>query len=395
MSRHAHLDLVGGIAGDMFAAAMLDALPELTEPLMADLVAAGIAHHVRFEQQRTSVNGIGANRVSIVLKEGVADSVTRYRAIRKMLATSGLERNVGHQALALFEILAEAESTVHDLEKDDVHFHEVSDWDSLADIVMAASLIARSGIDSWTCGPVPLGSGCVRSAHGLLPVPAPATTLLLTGFQVHDDGEDGERVTPTGAAILRHLAAGSPAPNPRGVLAKNGIGAGTRRFSSLPNILRVLIFDQDEGVANHTLRDRIGIVSFEVDDMTPEELAVAVEHIRAGDGVRDVSYQLRYGKKGRVQFSVQVLTDPDAVETIARLCFMETSTLGLRVDVSARHLLRRAAGELDTGDGGFRSKHALRPDGSVTAKIEADDLARVKGHHRRRRLVARAEAQNE
>jgi uncharacterized protein (TIGR00299 family) protein len=387
---HVHLDPVGGISGDMFAAAMLDAFPDLEPALTSDLAAAGVLEHVRISHARDSANGLAARAFTVKPLAGEPHPTEHYREIRAFLQSSSLDRRVREHVIAIFDLLADAEAAVHGVARDDVHFHEIADWDSIADIVAAASLIERCGARSWSCSSVPVGQGMVKTAHGPLPLPAPAAARLLQGFATHVDEHPGERATPTGAAILRHLMTDNAQPRPAGVLARSGIGCGTRRFDGLPNVLRALAIQTATVDTHGPLHDRIGVVAFEVDDMTPEELAVASDRLRACAGVVDVSHQTRFGKKGRAQFAVQLLCEPDVVDAVVAACFAETSTLGLRVDVASRLILRRSADALDVEGTRYPVKRAYRPDGSVTAKVESDALAALPGLQRRRAIAAAA-----
>jgi uncharacterized protein (TIGR00299 family) protein len=390
VSLHVHLDPVGGISGDMFAAAMLDAFPELEAALTSDLTAAGVLEHVRLVHARESANGIAARAFKLQHATDTPRRTHHYREIRAFLHCSSLDPRVLERAVAIFDQLADAEAAVHGIARDDVHFHEIADWDSIADVVAAASLIERCSARSWSCGSVPVGHGLVKSEHGLLPLPAPAAARLLQGFTTHVDKHPGERATPTGAAILRHLMAHNAQPRPAGVLARSGTGCGARRFDGLPNVLRALVVETAAVDAHRPLHDRIGVVAFEVDDMTPEELAVALERLRACAGVVDASHQMRVGKKARTQFAVQLLCAPDAVDAVAAACFAETSTLGLRVDVTSRLILRRSADTLEVEGTRYPMKRAYRPDGSVTAKVESDALASLSGHRQRRAIAGAA-----
>ncbi len=388
MTLHVHLDPVGGISGDMFAAALLDAFPDLDDALRSDLGAAGILEHVRIAHAPDSANGIVARGFTVEHVRANPRPTHHYREIRDFLRASALAAQVRDRAIAIFEVLADAEAAVHGVARDDVHFHEIADWDSIADIVTAASLIERCGAASWSCGSVPLGRGLVKTEHGLLPLPAPATARILEGFSTHVDDQPGERTTPTGAAILRHLMPDNADPHLDGVLLRAGTGCGSRRFEGLPNILRALVLQPQHADAHRPTHESIGVIAFEIDDMTPEELAVGLDRLRACAGVADVSHQLRFGKKGRYQFAVQVLCQPSEIEQVAERCFTETSTLGLRVDVASRLVLRRSLDAVSTGGVRYAVKRAYRPDGSITAKVESDDLARLPGHHRRKEIAA-------
>lgn len=374
---HGHLDAIGGISGDMALGALLDTFPHLEDPLRADLGACGILDHVSLEVSTADVMGLRVRRAKVGVR-GDAPPTHHWREIRSFLETAKCLPEIRAHALAIFELLAQAEAVCHGVDIEAVHFHEVADWDSLADIVGVASLVARCGITRWSCSSLPLGSGTVMSAHGILPVPAPATAELLKGFEVRQDAELGERITPTGAAILRHLvdtAGGRPA----GRLAAVGTGAGERRLLKTPNILRLLVTEPTEE-GNGDLVTRL---SFEIDDMTPEELAVALDKIREPSWILDAGYGVGVGKKGRMRFSVDVLAASGHAEEAIALCFAETATIGLRVDQPLRRILTR----LDTPPG---VKRVARP-GGATAKIESDLVASIPTLKARRQRSADVE----
>jgi uncharacterized protein (DUF111 family) len=261
---HLHLDPVGGVAGDMFVAALLDAWPALRDGTLAAVGSLEAASQVRVAVTADRDHGLTGTRFTVTVPAGrnTADHVP-FRRIRTMLEGSPLAPAVRRRAVDIFTILADAEGRVHGIPAEEVAFHEVGAADSIADIVAAAHLIETVGARSWSCGALPMGAGRVRSAHGVLPLPAPAVTLLLDGFAVMDDGLDGERVTPTGAAILRHLAPEPGPPRTPMRLARSGTGLGTRRFREIGNVLRVLAFEPLEAGLIH---ERVGVIEFEVDD---------------------------------------------------------------------------------------------------------------------------------
>lgn len=381
MSLHIHFDPVGGVAGDMVAGALLDAFPELEAPVQADLQAA-LGGMVKLVPRRGVSNGHPCLRVEMLVQGASRQPTGRWADIRDMLAGAPLPGPVRDGAVAIGGILAAAEAACHGVPVEEVHFHEIADWDSLADVVAAASLAHRSGALTWTVGSLPMGAGIVAAAHGSLPLPAPATALLLQGFQVHADGEWGERVTPTGAAILRHFVNVAGA-RPAGRLRVVGVGAGTRALVDRPNLLRAFVLE----VAPDT--DHVVRVAFDVDDMTPEELGVALDRLRSRSDVLDAGFSLGVGKKGRPRFAVEVLAGSGSSEAVAEACFVETSTLGLRLDLVERRLLRRAALA-----GVHGVKRADRPGGS-TAKVESNDLVGIPGLAARRRAARIAEDRDE
>jgi uncharacterized protein (TIGR00299 family) protein len=372
---HLHLDPLGGLAGDMFLAAVLDAWPELYTGLVEAMRAAGLPDHWSVARQPARDHGLTGSRLSIAPPEKGAERPTgNFREIRARLEASQLVPKVLRRTLAIFTLLAEAEARVHGGSPDEVHFHEIADWDSVADIVGAAHVIELFERASWSVGPLPLGSGRIRTSHGPLPVPAPATVHLLEGFPVMDDGVGGERVTPTGAAILRAL---EPSRQPSGGtlrIATSGYGFGTRRLPGLANALRLLAFTAAD---DRSLRDQIAVMRFEVDDQTPEDLSIGLARIAGLPVVRDVCQWPVFGKKGRVLFSVQILCDPSAIDRVAEACFEETTTIGLRWHSEQRAVLFRDARELTVDGKPMGVKRVIRPRGTRTAKAEADDIAQL------------------
>ncbi|MGE0718647.1 MAG: LarC family nickel insertion protein [Alphaproteobacteria bacterium] len=366
---HIHLDPVGGIAGDMFAAAMLDAWPEWREPLLTALGGLAVPKGVAATVEAFGDGVLCGTQFDVTAPAAAGGHDHRsFRAIRRLLASSRLSPGVAARAEAIFAVLAEAEGRVHGIAPDDVTFHEVGAWDSIVDIVAAAFLIEGADAGSWSMAPLPVGSGRVATAHGELPVPAPAVALLLEGFAVFDDGRPGERVTPTGAAILRHLAPSAAAPRTPMRQGRVGHGFGTKRFPGISNVLRVRVLEPV--AAAH--EDEIAVLRFEVDDQTPEDLAVGLDRLRAEAGVLDVLQAPAFGKKGRMTVQVQLLARAEAADAVADRCFAETTTLGLRMERVRRRILPRAMAE---EAGPVRVKIADLPDGRRTAKAEMADVA--------------------
>jgi len=387
-----HLDLVGGIAGDMFVAAMVDAIPSLEAPIMQALAAVRPGKAPMPEFTRANSAGMAARRFGFASRYRVLESHgTAYRELVQTIHDAALDSATRKHALGLLALLGEAEAKVHGTSLDDVHFHELADWDSLMDIVAAGCIAAQLESATWTCSPLPLGGGRVKTAHGLLPVPAPATSALLEGYPWRDDGIDGERVTPTGAAIVRHLvpperAAGRCAG---GRLAAVGCGAGTRSLGETPNIVRAMVFELVEAeVAGDTDADYVTTLEFDVDDMTGEEIALAGDRLRALRGVLDVSMGTRFGKKGRPVSDFRVLVHARDAVAVTHACFTETSTLGVRVREERRQVLRRR----DVRTDAVTVKVAERPGGLRTGKAAHDDVAASNGLDERRQARATAEA---
>ena len=408
---HIQLDPVGGIAGDMFAAAVLDAWPELEPPLVAALERAGLDAVATVERVDHSDDALTGSRFSVHetspgddephVHEGdghgrgsgheSAHEHQLYRDIRALLEGSGLDVGVRARALDIFARLAAAESAVHGVPVDDVSFHEVGAYDSIADIVCAAWLIERLDA-SWSCGPLPIGRGRIDTSHGRLPVPAPATVELLRGMVVDQDTHHGERITPTGAAIVSHLAPSfEPFPGPMR-LDRCGTGFGTSRLPGTSNILRLLAFEPIDKLDPTAHRERIAVCEYEIDDQTGEDLALALDRLRDLDGVLDVSSHAMNGKKGRLTVHVRLLARVAAVESVIESCFRETTTLGVRWHEVSRAALARESETVMVDGRPIRVKSVRRTGELRTFKAEIDDLAPVAGGHAgRERLRASAE----
>ena len=396
---HIHLDAVGGIAGDMFVAAMLDAFPHLVERVLADIAAVLPAEAGKPSLSEGLSGAVRCRRFALVAVEHAHHGGhhhhphdhhhdhhhTSYRDLVARIEG----RHSGAAGAAACKILAHiaaAEARIHDVPIDQVHFHELADWDSLMDVVAAGSIIAALPDVTWSVSDLPRGSGMVRTQHGLLPVPAPATVEILEGFAWRDDGVGGERVTPTGAAILRHIIKGHG--KAEGRLVASGTGAGTRDLPDMPNILRVLAFAKVEAGADH---DQIAVLSFDIDDMTGEEIGIAADRLRALEGVRDLAISALSGKKGRPMSGFRLLVDPAMLDAVKQRCLIETSTIGLRWHIEQRDILKRQS---EGGPGG-RVKSVRRPDGSTTAKLESDDLVPLDGLQARRAAKRRLEGDSE
>lgn len=397
---HIHLDPLGGIAGDMFVAALLDSWPDLAESTIAAVRSSGLGDEVSLAHLPFHDDVLTGSRFAVQKRQERPGAVTEqaelepashhdhvhWRHLRDRLSQAPLPPGVGDRAIAIFSLLAEAEAGVHGVPVEDATFHEVGAWDSIADIVAAAFLIETIQAERWSIGPLPLGRGIVHCAHGDLPIPAPATMRLLEGFVFHDDGRPGERVTPTGAAILKHLKPAFEADARPRRLLRTGYGFGLRRLEGMSNILRVSAFEPLSVTTPHG--DEVGVISFEVDDQTAEDLAIGLDHLRRRDDVLDILQMPAFGKKGRLVTVLRLLVQKEAIDPVIEACFLETTTLGVRWTVEARATLERHSIEAENRIG---VKVAMRPDGNLTTKAESDDLAALSGHQARQERRQAAE----
>jgi len=378
---------LGGIAGDMFAAAVFDAFPSLYDHFLNDIKNLEVAG-LSAELEERLCNGLKAAYFNVHQQTDLSPPRTLAK-VTNFLNSKNLDDNVIRHAIGIFSLLAGAEAEVHGKTIETIHFHEVSDWDSMIDIVAAAGIIARLKCKTWRVGALPLGSGTVKTAHGDIPVPAPATVALLKDFNWHDDGISGERVTPTGAAILAYLGA---QPSDSGAktarLLASGSGCGTREMQGCANILRAVAFAAVEENINS---DEVVRVAFEVDDMTAEEIAWATDNLREEKGVLDVSCLSMQAKKGRVSTGIRILVQPDTSDAIINQCFQLTSTIGIRHENIHRKILPRMETQVnhpqaDAMGDGMRVKCVTRP--GFSAKTDSDGLASAATLQERRILAA-------
>ena len=390
-SVHIHIDPVGGIAGDMFVSAMLDLYPEHKEGMFENLCCISALDNIEVEITLHDDSVFTGKRFNVCGPE-LGHHHAHYSSLLNVITDSSMAQQTKDIASRILLYLAEAEAAVHGVELDQVTLHEVSSPDSLTDIVCAAYLINAVDVLAWTCSSLPAGNGRVKSAHGELPLPAPAVVELLKGYPVHNDGREGERVTPTGAAILRSLSPQFSSRRSPMKLIGSGHGFGSSTFQGISNVLRLTAFEAQNKSVQY---EKIAILEFEVDDQSPEELSIGLDRIQNFKGVVDVIQIPAMGKKNRLTVHVQILSSPEQVEEVAAKCLLETSTLGVRISCIDRMILRRAEVVHESGDTVVPLKVAERPDSGHTAKVEAKHLSTIDGYRNRKRLKQVVEQQVE
>lgn len=369
----------------MFVATMLDCFPDRAMEMDDLMVKAGFKGLVTLEKEAASDGVLTGTRFKVhAAGDASSHDHRHYSDIRSIIESSALDPETMRHALGIFRELAQAEAKVHGTDIEKVTFHEVGAWDSIADIVCAAWVIRTTGATSWSVSKLPLGSGRVKTAHGSLPVPAPATSLLLEDFEFFDDGIDGERITPTGAAILKYLAPAQGLPALPLRLDRSGYGMGTKRFEGISNVLRALVFHHVDSPVWRS--DQVLQVEFEVDDQSLEDLALGLERIREVEGVLDVLQTAGFGKKSRQVVCVRVLARPDVEAELLRRCFDETTTLGVRRQLVNRAVLSREDALVESEQGRHRVKVASRP-GGRSAKSEMDDVIHLNVDHAGRKRI--------
>jgi hypothetical protein len=381
MSKVLFLDPVGGIAGDMFLAAALDAGVELDalERELAKLGALGFRLKVRRDFEST----IAGLHVDVEF-EGEQPHERSYLDIVAMIEASTLSRRVKNAALAVFRAIGEAEAHVHHKSLETIHFHEVGAIDSIVDICGAAICLELLGWPRCVAMPPPAGSGTVPSVHGVLPVPPPATLQVMAGRRLRASGP-GERTTPTGAGLLAALFTEVDGM-PDLAVERVGYGVGTKRWADAPNVLRLVLGHE---ARNHPSAAHV-LVETNLDDASGQLVARAIEALLEA-GARDAWATPVLGKKGRPAYvlaAIAAVTDQARIEEVL---LRETPTLGLRTSAIERRVLDREWLEVRTPWGAVRVKVGRLGGRAVTVMPEHDDclkLARDAGVPLRRVLDA-------
>jgi uncharacterized protein (TIGR00299 family) protein len=411
--RIGYLECFSGISGDMLLGALVDA--GVPFELLAE-TAAALNVGARLEMRKVSRGGLAAIKVDVLTEEqgpshpikqesldggpgrdqgtkgtedphdhahehdGHADEAQEHHThaaehahqshdhaphrslstILKIIQAAPIKDSAKQRSARAFQLLGEAEAAIHSIPIEKVHFHEVGAVDTIVDIVCAAAGCDALGVDRWMASPLNVGSGTVKCAHGTLPVPAPATLALLGDAPVYSAGAPMERVTPTGAAVLRMLDVTYRTLPAMSVKAR-GYGAGGRDTPGEPNLLRLLV-GEAEAKADST--EPIAVIETVIDDATPQLLAYVSELLMEA-GAWDVYRAPVQMKKGRTGVQITVLASPEAMPALRDLLLRETTTIGLRWRMENKVALAREFVDVDTEWGKARIKVARWPTGEV------------------------------
>jgi len=367
--RIAYFDCPSGASGDMVLGALVDAGCELGT-LEAALASLGVEG---WRLEARAVERGGLRGTHLVVR---TDPARRFHTLGDMLrpiARSTLPAAVKARAGAVLQRLAEAEARVHQVPVDAVHFHEVGDLDTLVDVVGSVAGLDALGVDRVHVSPLPIGGGTVETAHGRLPVPAPATAELLRGFPVYDNGVVAELVTPTGAAILTTL--GTPGRLPAMTLERIGCGAGTRELP-VPNLLRVLVGQTTSGDSEPGEVETLVSVETTIDDMSPQLYEPLVERLLAA-GALDVYLTPVVMKRSRPGTVLTALAPPELADRLAEVLFRETTTIGVRWSEVRRRRLPRELVRLPTTFGPVTFKISTLGGRVVTVTPEFEEVRRI------------------
>lgn len=343
-----YFDCFAGISGDMTLAALMDiGVPQ--RYITAELRKLKLSGYT-LQVSRGMKMGISGKKVTVRVSPHGHHHHRSYSDIETLIRKSSLKKPVKERSLDIFLRIAKAEAKVHRKSIEDIHFHEVGAVDSLVDIVGSVIGIDYLGAEAFFAPPLPLGHGFVKCAHGTLPLPAPATLLLLKGIPVHDAGVQAELVTPTGAGIItsyvRHFDG-----MPDMTVSATGYGAGTMDLQDRPNMLRLLLGKARDAVTT----DYVWVLETNIDDMNPEYTGYVMERLFAA-GALDVMLTPVYMKKNRPGVLLSVICADQTREKLTRLLFQETTTAGIRSSRTQRTVLQRHQGSVPTRFGMMKVK---------------------------------------
>lgn len=360
-----YIEPVGGLAGDMFLAAAIDLGVELAaiEAPLRTLEVTGW----KFAVSRAERHAIVGTHVDVVVTEPEGGHVHRaWKDIDALISRSKLSANAKARALDVFRRIGEVEAHIHGTTLDQIHFHEVGAVDSIVDICGAAVVLDLLGDPQVFSAPPPLGSGTIRIAHGVVPVPVPATLALLKDVPVRFEGV-GELTTPTGAALLKAFA--TVAPPPQMVVEKIGYGVGTKDFKDRANVVR---FTLGRAVEKSEPADTLTVIECNLDDCSPQLLGAVIESLMR-DGALDAWVAPVVMKKGRPGHLLGVLADASHRAALIDTLLRETTTLGVREHTVTRTILQRRHETVTTPWGQVRMKLGLRGDTVLNAMPEFED----------------------
>lgn len=373
----AYFDCFAGAGGDMILAALMDAGLDV-ERLKIELAKLHLDHY-DLGVEKVLKKGIGGSQAMVIVDEEHHGHHHRHLShIREIIEKSGLEKSVRQKSIAIFTRLAEAEAKIHQTAIENIHFHEVGAMDAVIDVVGSVAGLNALGIEKVLCSPLHVGSGTVTCAHGILPVPAPATAELIKGKPVYSTGVKGELLTPTAAAILTTLASHF-GPMPAMTVKQIGYGAGTSDLT-IPNLLRLIIGetgDEETGdeFSGYQTED-VAVIETGIDDMDPQIYGYLMEKMLEM-GALDIFLAPLQMKKNRPGTLITVICRPETVGKFSDFLIRETTTIGLRWRTEHRIKAQRTIEKVETEYGAIRFKTARSGDEVINVSPEYEDCKRA------------------
>ena len=368
-----YFDCFSGISGDMTLGALVDAGVSLRE--LGNRLSQIPIKGYKLKAVKVKRAGISATKVDVILKSEAGSEkleLKRWKDIKKIVETSKLPPQIKNKGLLIFKRLFEAEARVHGGKYDTVHLHELGAIDCIVDIFGTLIGLDILGIKKIYSSPVNLGSGTIKTEHGIMPVPAPASIELLKGIPVYSSDIKFELTTPTGAVLISSLSSGF-GPLPEMNVIKTGCGAGNKNFKGSPNVLRLFIGNE---VKNKKSDDEITVVETNIDDMNPEVYEYVMEKLFKA-GALDVFLTQIIMKKGRPAVKLTVLCEEIKKEKVISIILKETTSIGLRFYNAGRKVLQREIKKVKTKYGVIRVKESRLGDEIVKVSPEYEDCKKI------------------
>jgi uncharacterized protein (TIGR00299 family) protein len=370
-----YYDCFAGISGDMNLGALID-LGVDAGYLSAELEKLRI-DGFRLSVKKDHRKGIYGTKADVIIQNPKNEKHRHWQHIEEIIRSSTLRENVKRLSVRIFDRVAEAEAKVHNRPKEKVHFHEVGALDSIADIVGAAICLDFLNVDKVISSPIQLGSGTVKCAHGIMPVPAPATAEIVKNIPVKVGLVGYEATTPTGAAILA-ATVDEFADTCHFRIVRTGCGLGTID-KEIPNILRVFLCEDDESTPDVTTEEA-SLMECNIDDMNPEHYDFLMEQLLK-TGVSDVWMTPVIMKKSRPAVQLSVLCKPSLREVVKKIIFTHSTSIGIREQTLSKSILRREIISVETPYGKIQVKQSYYNGKLINAKPESDDCRRLAEQH--------------
>ncbi len=366
-ARIAFFDCFSGISGDMCLGAVVDAGAALSN------IKEGLRKiHIQdydIKAKKVLRNGISATKVDVVTRKSEAK---KWKDIEKIIKTSSLSDKIKQKGLYIFKKLFEAEAKIHGKSLNNVHLHELGAVDCIVDVFGTLIGLDIIGIEKIYVSPINLGSGSVKTEHGLLPVPAPATLELLKNYSIYSSDIAFELTTPTGAAIIVGLDA-KTSSIPEMIIQKTGYGAGGKDFTHMPNTLRILV-GEEPAISNSN--NFVTMIETNIDDMSPQIYEHVMEKLFKA-GALDVFLENIIMKKGRPAVKLSIMAEEKDIERLSKILFEETTTIGLRIYKAQRKTLDREIKKIKTKYGDVRIKISRLKGNTVNISPECEDLKAI------------------
>jgi len=364
-----YFDCFSGVSGNMILGAMVDAGIDI-KALKKELKKLDL-HSYSLKVSKVKRKGIKGTKVDVIVDKKKHLHHTHYKDIKRLIERSKLPEKIKEDSLSIFKNIAEAEAKIHRTSVDNVHFHEVGAVDSIVDVVGTSICISLLNPDTILSSPINTGKGMVKTEHGLLPVPAPATTEMLKGFPSYSSDIEFELATPTGVGIITAMAKAS---NTIPVMKTNaiGYGAGSKDFSDSPNLLRIMI---GEGYSPSE-QDSITVIESNIDDMNPQFYDHIMNRIFDA-GALDVFLTPIIMKKNRPAVKITLLSDNDNVNKLADILLKETTSFGLRMYKTERIKLEKEIKTVKTEYGSTKVKIGKKNGKIINIAPEYEDCKRI------------------